>query len=728
MRWGTFHHTQSPRQQHTYLVDFEKLLSHHDERLAEKLNNEYLREEWDFGRENLGSRHMFKDPPVRCAEDRINMTRRQKRLYRHLKAEVNQSQRGVYRAKAGYIRERPLTAPDLSMYTSKDVPQLPSNFSAQTAYQIIQDKVKSARPGDGPVTDTSDRPLYVEAEPVDKPLGITEDDLQDAQKKFEVLQFDMETIDGRFQIMMDDTMNTYYPGNRQRHQEDISVSKPRPKSEILQLRKHEEITLKERPKSESHLLHLQRMEQASTKSAYPEPSVSRTQAKLCDARFNGWHDAKTKQGRHYPLVKQSLPNSYQGRLTENMSKSKTANLSKKNVKDDFLHQQTDGDQMTGESDTKIQEPRPSTAPVKMNSDSNDHVTVKKVSSEDQELSPAQSCKTDLSAADSCRTVDTGYSSFDDRSSTFSPKEDLSLLKSKSDSFHTSLSGYSERAESDCDKYSTPRSHSRKTSSSSRNNSDWKKSGVEIVPHMDHSKPRPISVGGMGTISLLENISEARYWEDAYNEEISDEACSDDSDTQTQSSADSGISRRQGDELQSSLALLKQRLGEQPVPTKAKRAKTKPNVLEKELRIKRQRRSQRPSSRTNQNLVNNSSSVSPIKNDSSPTSQKSNGKSGTRQAVNTTNKSLIHQAICKSSPDKSTSKQLSPSLHHKGQSTTGERKQTVTYSNNVRSNKSSKIDDTIVIELKKNPKIGRLMKRGEGLLSQDLVKKLIAAHA
>ncbi|XP_060066479.1 uncharacterized protein LOC132546781, partial [Ylistrum balloti] len=552
-------------------------------------------------------------------------TRRQKRLYRHLKSEVNKSQRGVYRAKAGYIRERPLTAPDLSMYTPRNASTKSINFSAQTAYQRIQNKVKLARPGDGVVTDTSDRPLYVEAEPVEKPCGITEDDLQDTQKKFEVLQFDMETIDGRFQIIKEDTMDMYYPGHKDRHQEDRSVLKPRPKSEMLPSHNnHEEITLKERPKSESHLLQLRQAKKVATKSASrPNPSVSST---------------KMKDG-HKTIIIQVLPGM------------------------------------------------------------------------------SESCKTDLSAADSCRTVDTGYSSFDERSST--------LEESKAEKPHTSYS----------DRQSLSHSHSatstRNSSSGTKKDSQLKKVGIEIVPHMDHSKPRPVSVGGIGTISLLENISEARYWEDAYNVDITDEASSDDSDAHTLSSTDSGISRRQGDELQSSLALLKQRLSEEPVQTKVKdkllknKSKFKcqdQNTLEKEMRIKRQRRLQQPRARTNQNLVISSESI------------KSKCESGSRQAISSTvgkeqainidHKPLVRQSDGKLA--RSVSAPMSSTFHHKDKSS--EKREKISYTNNAKGKKISKLEAEMTKVLNKNPKVGRLVKRGEGLLSPDLMKKLISTLA
>lgn len=46
------------------LEDFENLLSHEDERRARLLDQQYLAEEWDFGREKHGSKHMFKGEVV----------------------------------------------------------------------------------------------------------------------------------------------------------------------------------------------------------------------------------------------------------------------------------------------------------------------------------------------------------------------------------------------------------------------------------------------------------------------------------------------------------------------------------------------------------------------------------------------------------------------------------------------------------------------------------------
>ena len=40
-----------------------------------------------------------------------------------------------------------------------------------------------------------------------------------------------------------------------------------------------------------------------------------------------------------------------------------------------------------------------------------------------------------------------------------------------------------------------------------------------MPYMDHSKPKMVSVGSIGKISLLESISESKYWEDVLLEEL-----------------------------------------------------------------------------------------------------------------------------------------------------------------------------------------------------------------
>lgn len=46
------------------MVDFGRLLSHHDQRLANQLNIRFLQEERDYGTEKLAPKDMFKDSTV----------------------------------------------------------------------------------------------------------------------------------------------------------------------------------------------------------------------------------------------------------------------------------------------------------------------------------------------------------------------------------------------------------------------------------------------------------------------------------------------------------------------------------------------------------------------------------------------------------------------------------------------------------------------------------------
>lgn len=48
-------------------------------------------------------------------------TSHQKLSYRHLKSEVTRSQKEVHYVKGGIVRERPITAPNISMYSQRDV-------------------------------------------------------------------------------------------------------------------------------------------------------------------------------------------------------------------------------------------------------------------------------------------------------------------------------------------------------------------------------------------------------------------------------------------------------------------------------------------------------------------------------------------------------------------------------------------------------------------------------
>lgn len=71
--------------------------------------------------------------------------RKQRKLYKHLKKEIVTSQKMVYRVKAGFVRDRPLTAPDLSMYQSSQRAEERPEMTTKSAYDRINHRINSGR-------------------------------------------------------------------------------------------------------------------------------------------------------------------------------------------------------------------------------------------------------------------------------------------------------------------------------------------------------------------------------------------------------------------------------------------------------------------------------------------------------------------------------------------------------------------------------------------------------
>jgi len=53
------------------LTDFDKLLSHHDQRVARRLDNQYLHEEWEFPEVKVSKGSKLKDTTVICGNSRV---------------------------------------------------------------------------------------------------------------------------------------------------------------------------------------------------------------------------------------------------------------------------------------------------------------------------------------------------------------------------------------------------------------------------------------------------------------------------------------------------------------------------------------------------------------------------------------------------------------------------------------------------------------------------------
>ncbi|GFR60698.1 hypothetical protein ElyMa_001827700 [Elysia marginata] len=277
------------------LVDFDRLLSHHDERVAARLNAQFLAEEWDFGMEVLAGKEMFKEPPV-YTEGRISQAKYHKQNYKALKKEVNHSQKRLYRAYAGSIRSRPISAPDLDNYRHHVTQKRHVESSAHEAYESVRRRLNSApsrasthRSGQPPqiVVDQ-----YERVSVTSQPRAVTSADLSDVRRKMEDLQFNINTLESRCKLQVENEMEFYIPG----YLEKLANKKP------------EEPPLPEPEKKARHWT-----SKIINNLAYPASNLKAAHAKNCDARYRGWLRANSKPGWHAVITSHTHQNSDKGR-------------------------------------------------------------------------------------------------------------------------------------------------------------------------------------------------------------------------------------------------------------------------------------------------------------------------------------------------------------------------------------------------------------------------------
>ncbi|KAJ8298586.1 hypothetical protein KUTeg_022646 [Tegillarca granosa] len=482
------------------LVNFEKLLSHHDQRLAVKLNNEYLKEEWDFGFEKFSSKKMFKEPPIVCAEERMQQARQNKIAYRDLKSEVAKSRKMVYKARAGYVRERPLTAPDLSKYIRQDV-KGEEEISEEKLINVMQQ-----------------RNVHFQAQDLQVP------NLQRGSK---------------YQINKE-VLQSYYIPNHKNHSDSITEEGS------------VEISVKSSPR-----IPKPSKEEIIQNLAYPKPLLPPSHARICDARFRGWSDVSKKKGAHFILAEHSFENSYKGLLHKKQMKQTNSVVN--HIHGDFLYRKTKKNDVTKQSNKNSK--RPLTAPSSRES----------VEVENQEEI------TDVSPTDSNKTVDTGYGSGDEKSEKEvhdKPEDEIEepkpLMAWKSETnlldekLFLNLENTNKKETNRQEKRRNTYAEGEIQTTKNVNTKDTNRKEVrrntlaegenltkkskcsakekhknensfiaetitnfnEVfandvpIPQMEHAKPKMVNVGGIGTISLLESITEAKSLEDLYDDDVS----------------------------------------------------------------------------------------------------------------------------------------------------------------------------------------------------------------
>ncbi|XP_046573834.1 uncharacterized protein LOC124281863 [Haliotis rubra] len=492
-RHADMEYTEGKKNQLFKLVDFEKLLCHHDDRIAWVLNKKYLKDEWDFGHETLGSNRMFKEPPI-TNEARIQQTKFHKKSYCHLKNEVGRSQKRVYRAHAGYIRGRPITAPNLSMYGPKEEKQKAVETTAKEAYQTVRQRLRSAPSTARSTSLFADRPTTRQYQRLTTPRVVTRGDLSEVETKLNGLKFDMITMDSKYDIDKEEKMDHYLPGYReklaQRPPQALSVPPPEPKPE---------------PPKSTHWT-----EEVIEELVHPKLRLPPSHARKCDARYRGWQQVKTRRGSHFVLVSRCYDSSPKGNLFTKLQERTFTPV--RHIHKDHLYRNTSIKQVQ-KGKGRLGEDRPVTAPAFLQ-----RTRGRGAKEEQSENMEAESFhQQDPIPGDADREVAVAFCE-DAR------QEDRMEVAERRNDKEPSLKGADFGYESFEEELQNNEpqvwgSQMKGAVVCDEGNMD---SGlgedVEVpVPHMEHSKPKIVEVGQIGTIALLEQIAESQDLEDMFSQ-------------------------------------------------------------------------------------------------------------------------------------------------------------------------------------------------------------------
>ncbi|KAL3842451.1 hypothetical protein ACJMK2_020465 [Sinanodonta woodiana] len=428
------------------------------------------------------------------------------------------------------------------------------------------------REGPEPAVDLSDKPLPEPYIREVKPRIVSDTDLEDVEKKWDNLLFDVGTLETRCQINKEDDMEYFIP----KYKEKLDQSKMAAEEPVREL-------TAESPEKIKAIFN----EEVVYHPAYPESQELGAHLRKCDARFptrketrfRGWHAVQSKDKGHYILIAPSYDSSPKGKLFHKMNKASAEQVKK--VQSNYL--------LYRYNKRKVPAERPVTAPAVM-------------TSKRQHSIKGRPC-----SRESMQTVDTGYSSCDERSAsagntranqithqngqkhkgsdlsdtsspcfgimesrkgqglsdfnlqmhqvrdsieksplerhdsgmredfledvnaswTETPKSSSCPNIPKTPSRFSNISLHQERLLTDWDETRQEYIEGEKTITKLKQSLDYKdKVSVETpvpVPYMEHSKPKVVSIGNIGKVKLLENISESRFWEDMYNKNSTNDA-------------------------------------------------------------------------------------------------------------------------------------------------------------------------------------------------------------
>ncbi|CAH1786275.1 unnamed protein product [Owenia fusiformis] len=282
--------------------DFKSLLYHYDERLASQLNEVYLKEEWSFGKGKHASKKAPKEPPVKTTEGRIARVKKDQERYKPLQAEVKKSQSEVDHTKAGYVRGRPVSAPEIGIYARSTPSGQCSTIEGrnQTVYESMEHVLRPRKSRTSNIKDEIPRPKLEPYTRPKTPCAVTNEELNDTENMIEDLEFHMESLELKYSQILNDNYDMRMPGYRMRMAERAQIAaqkiadgvRPNTAPSLSDHRTETPLDKEVGPDIE----HLTKM--AYTRRGGPRPAHGRS----CDARFRGWDQVRKSRGKHYVLA------------------------------------------------------------------------------------------------------------------------------------------------------------------------------------------------------------------------------------------------------------------------------------------------------------------------------------------------------------------------------------------------------------------------------------------
>ncbi|XP_022083794.1 uncharacterized protein LOC110975537 isoform X2 [Acanthaster planci] len=225
------------------LDNFEEVCTTKDEKLEQRLNQQFRETELNYGKEQLASKRIPRESAVDTSR-RIEQVRHHNRKYRELQGFMGQSTAQVQRTKAGHVRCRPVTAPEIDAFRlppdsplhSLPRPHTVSDFFSSVESTMPEDPrirllqalhekrtLKSVPPGStsrnartelANSSLSSEQPwksminTYVRPS---TPRVVTEQDVVERQHVLDSLQYQIETLEERTLQKLEQQMKMHLP-------------------------------------------------------------------------------------------------------------------------------------------------------------------------------------------------------------------------------------------------------------------------------------------------------------------------------------------------------------------------------------------------------------------------------------------------------------------------------------------------------------------------------------